>query len=147
MTINEHDGFDGLDEKNRIYAAADYGDDESGGDGYEGNDLFDDGDEEEEVVVTMSLEGDAALDLLEDVADDLLEAGPHGEAAPPPPVAVPAPAIATAKTAEIAKEAAEKEAAAKQAAAKKAAAKKAAAKKAVAKKKKVAKKAPWSHRV
>jgi len=55
MTINEHDGFDGLDEKNRIYAAADYGDDESGGDGYEGNDLFDDGDEEEEVVVTMSL--------------------------------------------------------------------------------------------
>ena len=42
MKFNEHDGFDGPDEKIRIYAAADYGDDEAGGDEYENDDLFDD---------------------------------------------------------------------------------------------------------
>ena len=53
MKFNEQDRFDGLDEKIRIYATADYGDDEAGGDGYEGNELFDD-EEEEEVVVSMA---------------------------------------------------------------------------------------------
>ena len=162
MKFNEHGGFDGLDETIRTYAAADYRDDETGGDGYEGNDLFDDDEgEEEEVVVTMALEDDGALDLLEDLADDLLEPGPHAEeavleAAPPSPVAGYTPAITAskpaqkseagvaasvvemaAKKAEIAKKAAEK-AAAKKAAAEKAAAKKAAAKKAVPARKKVA---------
>ena len=41
MKFNEQDGFDGVDEKIRTYAAADYRDDEAGGDGYEGNDQFD----------------------------------------------------------------------------------------------------------
>ena len=40
MTINEQDRFNGLDEKIRIYATADYGDDEAAGDGYEDNDLL-----------------------------------------------------------------------------------------------------------
>ena len=158
MKFNEHGGFDGLNETIRTYTAADYGEDEAGGDGYEGNDLFDDDEgEEEEVVVTMALEDDGALDLLEDIADDLLEPGPHAEeavleAAPPSPVAGYTPAITAskpaqkseasvaasvvemaAKKAEIAKKAAEK-AAAKKAAAEKAAAKKAAAEKAAAKK-------------
>ena len=80
MKLNEHGGFDGLDEKIRIYAAADYRDDEAGGDGYEGNDLFDD-EEEEEVVVTMPLEDDEALGLLEDIAGELLGPGLHDDEA------------------------------------------------------------------
>ena len=58
MKFSEQDRFDGLDEKIRIYATADYGDDEAGGDGYEDNELFGD-EEEEEVVVSMTLEQDS----------------------------------------------------------------------------------------
>ena len=92
MKLNEHGGFDGPDEKIRTYAAADYGDDEAGGDGYESNDLFDDDEEEEEVVVTLPLEDVEALELLEEIADDLSEPEPPDEeavpeAAPPSPVA------------------------------------------------------------
>ena len=73
MKFNEHDGFDGPDEKIRIYAAADYGDDEAGGDEYENDDLFDDDEEEEEVVVNLPLEDVEALEILEKIADVLSE--------------------------------------------------------------------------
>src|SRR5664279_1831993 len=102
MKFNEHGGFDGPDEKIRIYAAADYGDDEAGGDEYEGNDLFDDDEEEEEIVVTLPMDDAEALVLLEEIADELLEPEPHAEeavieAAPPSPVGGYTPATKISK--------------------------------------------------
>src|SRR5580700_7025806 len=70
MKFND-DGFDGLNENLRIYAAAAHGDD---ADGYEGNGAFDDDDEEEEVVVTMTSDDDEDMDRLEEDVEDILEA-------------------------------------------------------------------------
>jgi len=89
MKLNEHDGFDGLEENPRMYAAA--GLDDDAADGYEGSGSFDDDEEEEVIVVAMTSDDDDDLDRLEEEAEALLEAEEHAEeaiirAAPPSPV-------------------------------------------------------------
>ena len=87
------DGFDGLDENTRIYAASANGDDN----GYEGNGSFDDDDdEEEEVVVTMTSDDDDELDRLEEEAEEGVEVAII-EVAPPSPVQGYAPAAVMSK--------------------------------------------------
>ena len=147
MKFYEKDRFDGLDEKHSIYATAEYDDDDAGGDGIDDNDLFGDIDEEEEVVVSMALDDEGSLSLLQEATDELLESGPHAEeavikAAPSSPASGYTPATAMSKApvksaasaaAPVAKKA-KKAAPAKKAPAKKAVAKKAPAKKTAVKK-------------
>ncbi len=97
MKFNERGGFDGLDENGKLHAAAQYGDEYADGDGYEGSDLFDDDDVEEEVVVTMNLEDEDGLNL-EDVAEDLLETVPFSAISAIRQTVPPAPTAAAAST-------------------------------------------------